>query len=283
MSQLRLFNPHGECSETPCGWYRLWRGGPSESFRRLSGLGRKHSFGDYFPPSVSRDRRWLAFATPRGRVAVTRIALRSGEAVGRRRLLPYGPDAPSAVAWSPDGRRLALLQGFRRKGLWIIGRNGGGLHKLACACDIDVFEDVGVSWSERGIAFAAQRQGESVLLVAQPDGSALTQLPTAPDAFDGEPSWSPKSPMIAFVGEGLGERALPEIEVLSLDSGEIRHIGPGIAAAWSPDGQRLAYVDDSKRSTSLQVTNLASSTTRRLALPPALARQGSVTRLSWQP
>ena len=112
--------------------------------------------------------------------------------------------------------------------------------------------DIQPSWSPDGkkIAFASYRNGGNIqIFVMDSDGQNPTRL--TDEVRDVLPDWSPDGQKIAFTGyrnEGVhGEAWNRNIYVIDAD-GKNRKRLAGIAGnnsypAWSPDGQRIAFVN----------------------------------------
>src|SRR5262249_1112138 len=157
-SQLLLFDDPDGCDSTPCGWHQMWWGRPFGPYAQMLALGPHQSYGDYMAPVVSPTGRRIVYADAPGRLLIADLDPATGGAANTRELVSERviPDAPTAVAWSPGGGRLVLMEGFRGKGLWIVRADGSGLRRLSCACHISVSDGYGVAWSPgaRRIAFA---------------------------------------------------------------------------------------------------------------------------------
>jgi Tol biopolymer transport system component len=293
VSQLWLYdNPDG-CNEEPCGFYQMWSGRPGGPYAQMLGLGRHESYGDYMAPTVSPTGTQIVYATSDGTLMIAGLNAATGSQTAGRMLTPRArlPDAPTTVAWSPDGRRLLLMEGFHGKGLWVVDADGGGLHRLPCRCRISVEEGYGVTWSRGGIAFAGLVGGRTVIQVVQPDGSdlhAVTSPPGGRDSYgDARPAWSPTGSQIAFTrGDGGDPRnGSGVVYVVSARGGTPRRVGPGAAPMFSPHGRYLAYADRFDSSLAPRALHIADlrKPSRRVTLPGVLATTGFLDQLTWLP
>jgi Tol biopolymer transport system component len=244
----------------------------------LPRLGQGESYGAYFPPAISRDGRFIAFATRRGRLAVAKLDIRRGRTLGPARLL-RGVTPPHAVAWSPHGTKLALTQGQSNGRLSIIGRDGRGLRKLRCSCPAVEADQGGFAWSRAGIAFGATPAGGEPrgIFVVQPDGRGLHRVTaSAGGDDDNQPVWSPDASRLAFVRGG--ER----VYVVAAGGGPVRLVARvGHAPAWAPSGRFIAYVAGRGES-SLRVKDLATGARWQVLLPDRLANYGGISQLIWR-
>lgn len=98
---------------------------------------------------------------------------------------PEGCDfqEPSEVAWSPDGSRLAVVDG----GIFVLD-----LAAASCALLTAEPGDGSPSWSPDGtrIAFGSSRDGNPEIYVMEADGTNQTRITRSP-SLDGAPSWRP--------------------------------------------------------------------------------------------
>ena len=214
-------------------------------------------------PAWSPDGNYIAFASYRESPSRgMRLAIMELE-TGDLSWLELTPDAglyPPPV-WSPDGQRLAYFgHAGNRRTLYTIGMDGTEKTRI---------RDVGIvalrwlgteavvpswSWDSRELAFAAVDGEEAVLYAVRPDGTELREVwrsgadPPTPIT---QVSWSPDGSEILFVtdqvyvvgADGSGLRSLssslPGATVIFHNDGSREVVGR-IAAAWSPDGSRVA-------------------------------------------
>jgi WD40 repeat protein len=152
----------------------------------------------------------------------------------------------SIATWSPDGRRIAVVDDDPFGGGLVVVGTGDGSESRVTSEMV-----TGAAWDPGGerIAFLAgdpsadplDPTGESRLMVAVP-GDPPTEL--AAIAGFGSLAWSPDGSRIAvetFAGSGS------TVTVLDADSGDelfVIDAGSAFSAAprWSPDGDRLAFL-----------------------------------------
>jgi len=188
---------------------------------------------------------------------------------GQRELVAQGSgEAYTGVvrmAWSPDGEWLAyewvdVLQkqsAERDAGLWRIRADGSGATELLKAGTPATYEPILAGWSSDGshLLFWTDPQFSASLLA---DGAPLSALPAKggqpvqladsvlayPDFVVPEPAGTDR--MAVIVGGYRGAWTNKVLHVFSISSGEgLTLTSPDLAAsspAWSPDGQRIAYV-----------------------------------------
>jgi Tol biopolymer transport system component len=198
--------------------------------------------GRYQGHSPSPDRRWFAVSegsygrdslhtTRLGRFGLRRIATVNGLIQGAR--------------WSPDGRRIAFaaddLRAACRLTAWIVTVETRVLRKLSdCAGLADWASDsrrIAYVTHEDELRVADLAAGRTVVVARGVRGGHAG----APDNDDG-PRWSPGGLRIAYIGGARGK-----LHVVRLADGKDIAIAPAsAAAAWSPDGRRLAFVHDGR-------------------------------------
>ncbi|MDX6438280.1 MAG: hypothetical protein QOF45_863 [Gaiellaceae bacterium] len=140
----------------------------------------------------------------------------------------------STPVWSPDGRRIAFVRSdINELGIYVVGRDGGGLRRLATGSE--------PSWSPDGsrIAFGAGAGPTSAIFTVRLDGSDRRQLTRPRLVYDGTPDWSPDGRRIAFVRDN---DRVALIHVMKADGSNRFRLAGGIQPRWSPDSRRLAFV-----------------------------------------
>ena len=218
---------------------------------------------------------------------------------GLERLGDDGHGTPHALAWSPDGSRIAFTRVVpehtrvrSRDGLevFVMNADGSGETRLTNSNTAD-YE---MAWSPDGsrIAFISARHDHlGDLFVMNADGSGQTFI-AGPARH---PAWSPNGDRIAFTGlpsdftpesyihvvnaDGSGETLLTETE----SDAEIQNFTP----YWSPDGSRIAYVSNSGDQRRLFVMNADGSDKTQLAdgavTTPRLGGDDPAVPLAWSP
>jgi len=211
----------------------------------------------------------------------------------RRLPLPValGPDA---VAWSPDGTRLAFaaddLPAHQDSNLYVVGADGRGLRQLTHGL-------LGVSalaWSPDGhwIAFTGFPNYVAAAFVVRATGTGLRRIlprfrvrslawgPTGRLAIAGTPS-----PVLA---SWLHKQATWTVNVNG--SNARRVVGPvtappvlssGLAViAWSPDGRTIAFVVGRAPPRQMYTVSARGGRPHRLDIP---GRPANVLGIAWQP
>jgi Tol biopolymer transport system component len=285
-AQALLYDCGGVCP-LPAGFYKLWRGEGDGVFHRLNGLGRNASFSTPTPPTISRDGRWIAYAGPRRRLVVQALDLEAGATVGEPTVLPkiLNEDGETPTpAWSPDSGALTVAGRVgRRRGLWVVNRDGTGLRRIVCACDVealDFWQDgEWPAWSNAGvIAFTGSpsRYSErAALYLVAADGTGLRRITKwRRGLVTGFPAWSPDGLKLAFSLYGEFERATFVVD----SAGNKQTVRGAFAPAWSPDGASLAYFDRHGIATAPAD---GYGPVHRVREPARLRTDGVVIRLLW--
>jgi Tol biopolymer transport system component len=238
-------------------------------------------------PAVARDGR-IAFVSTRGGTPDLYVMNRNGRNV--RRLT----DSSSGVAWdealhltqaswSPRGDKIAFDGRYLERGpdcvrlcanwrVLVVGSNGGPLTEIARNARA-------AAWSPDGrrLAFESDMDPEELartLTIARADGSQAAGIAAINYPSDVGPVWSPAGGEIAFPAQRK-EGSQTWITLIRADGRRKRSLAPGNDPTWSPDGRRLAFIDNSNKLVTM--TN-DGKRTRRVSRPGE-----SVIAAAWAP
>ncbi len=163
------------------------------------------------------------------------------------------------VAWSPDGRQLALAaKGGIRDRIYLVDADNG---RITRAIDPEMDGVFSPAWNGDGrrIAFVGITSGYADLYLYDLDDSSLTRL-TRSKAYESSPAWSADGTMLAFVSDAVlpgqesdapghpVEYGPENIWVLDLDSGSGEAwpvvTGPfaDTAPNWGPDDETMLFL-----------------------------------------
>ncbi|HET8652169.1 MAG TPA: hypothetical protein VFM13_06325 [Gaiellaceae bacterium] len=191
--------------------------------------------------SASQTRGQIAFTRADGGIYAMRADGR-----GKHLLWRSGEVIPWEIAWSPNGRKLAVIAPGRRvtgSGLWVVNADGSGAVRLAGGMQAIRRP----TWSPDGrrIAFtdfAADRRG---IWVINATGGELRRLVDSPLPWVMDVDWSPVGNRITFAAGHSGWQA--HVYVMNTDGSNLRDVTPGRSfdayePDWSPDGRRILFM-----------------------------------------
>jgi dipeptidyl aminopeptidase/acylaminoacyl peptidase len=141
----------------------------------------------------------------------------------------------SAPGWSPDGRSLV----FERFG-WVHTVQADGTDERRIA------RGRSPAWSPGGrrIAFVSDRAGSDDIYTVRAAGGGVKQLTSAP-GNETDPAWSPNAKRLAYVTDETGAA---EIGLMKASGTWIATLTNDLAVAsmpsWSPGGRRIVYVSN---------------------------------------
>lgn len=225
--------------------------------------------------------------TPDGRHIVVARGKDEGEALYRvnadgsdpRRLTPRDDDAEDPAV-SPDGARIAFaaIPDLAAVDLYVAAADGSDVKKLTRTADVE--GDPAWSPDGREIAFVRgwDLDSQSDLFVMRADGTHVRRLTHGSDVEDA-PSWSPNGAWIAY-------EAYPSVYAIPAHGGGKRRlVTSGLSApAWSPDGKRLAVVEDQVM---IKIIGVRSRAVQRIAVTDEQLGPDDVqtapTDLAWSP
>lgn len=129
--------------------------------------------------------------------------------------------------------------------LWTVPKTGGEAHRLTSADGIE--SDPYFSPDGTMIAFTGAYDGNEDVFVVPARGGVPRRLTYHPGA-DLVVGWTPDGKNVAFASGMLSNTDAPRLFTVSLDGGAPKALPfpMGIAAVFSPDGKRIAYVPNFK-------------------------------------
>jgi TolB protein len=230
-------------------------------------------------PSVTATGR-LAYVTYVGGLPHIWGQLKRGEP--NRCLYPGNPSAATMAftpAWSPDGKRLALVQPNHEGESDIVLLNPGTMRGRQLTGNSGINTEPAWSPSGSQIAFTSDRSGTPQLYLMEKDGSNVRRL-TLEGAYNASPAWSPDGSMLAYVSRMDGRFNL---FLYKLAEGKAYQVTRGMASsespAWSPDGRWIAFASDQDNKRQLYVVNPSGTMLRKvLDLPHCQSPQWTRSR-----
>jgi Tol biopolymer transport system component len=196
-------------------------------------------------PVFSRDGMRLAFI--RETSGVRSLWVSDADGANQRELSTEGLVDFAGIAWSPDGRSIAVTSGVDLvQTISIVPTDGGAGREL----------DVGIPASGpqgrhpdgRELLFRGATPSGFGLLAVRPDGTGLRPITGSNGLNEHDAlffAWSPDGNHVAYQ---WSDRDGPQlIYVVSADGGTPRAITKveSLGPLWSPDGRWIAYVDGS--------------------------------------
>jgi TolB protein len=215
-------------------------------------------------PTVAPDGR-LAYITYKGGTPEIWGERKRGQ--GHTKLYPTTASPQGhcySPLWSPDGKRIAFVQGDRRgnSDIMILDVESGRVKRLTDGGCINTEP----SWNPNGtqVAFTSDREGGPQVYLMEEDGSNVRRL-TAEGGYNASPAWSPNGAMVAYVSRFEGKF---DLFVHKLGEGKAYQITTGIFSsegpAWSPDERRLVFASTRSGNMQLWTTDLSGKSLTKL-------------------
>lgn len=214
-------------------------------------------------PALSPDGRYVAFLSARELFSIDLFLAdaRTGQVI--RKLVSEDRDAhfdslrfiESAGAWSPDGRRMAVItfaRGDNFLSIVDVESRATEHHKVP---NIEAISNVAWSPDGRTIALAGQMTGASDLFLYDLESKQVRRL-TADKYTDLHPAWSPDGKTIAFISDRGPGTILEQlkfaklgISTIEVGTGQIRNISvfanaKHINPQFSADGRSIYFISN---------------------------------------
>ena len=190
-------------------------------------------------------------------------------------------------AWSPDGRRLALVAGGGGA-IWVMNADGSNPVQLTEYVRPKFGLHVGwfsPTWSPDGrriaYTYTPSAKVDRDVWVMNADGSGRRRLARTRGCAEVDVDWSPKGTgFVVTCVFGWGERDLRLMGRNGAVAGLFTSPPPNGTSApdWSPDGRRIAFAEFTPNASGISVIDAADASSTQL-IPP----DGLVTDPSWSP
>ncbi|MBS0613076.1 MAG: S9 family peptidase [Proteobacteria bacterium] len=194
---------------------------------------------DVDSPRFSPDGRFIAFlATPAGAEKVQVMLLDRGS--GETRSLTSASDGINSIAWSPDGKRLLLVQ---HGGM---ADDDGASAKPPKPIVIDAMH------FKQDITGYVPAGAWKRLFLLDVESRKLEGLTSEQDGIADHPAWSPDSRRVAYVRTrsfGPDQDGREDIVLIDVAAGSTPQVLARVYSpnaqhlSWSPDGRQLAYLE----------------------------------------
>ncbi|HUP01581.1 MAG TPA: Tol-Pal system beta propeller repeat protein TolB [Gemmatimonadota bacterium] len=143
--------------------------------------------------------------------------------------------------WHPDGSQICFTTFARGNAdLYCASSGGGGARPLSTQKGLNM----AAAWSPDGrrLALTLTKDGNAEIYVLDAGGRSLRRL-TYSMGIDTAPSWSPNGRQIVFESDRTGVAQIYAMDADGSNERQLTFGGEAHSPAWSPKGDRIAYVE----------------------------------------
>lgn len=207
-------------------------------------------------PVLSPDGTKFAFTRRVAESATTRTFVANADGSNLRELF-WMPAAPTSMAWSPDGTKLAVVGDG---GLWIVGPDTGSTLVTSAVPGTSIATIEYPLWRPNGheLIFLASPMDTVVqigLYIVQTDGSGLRPIVAPTIADPTQPELSPDGTKVAYSIQGADGREIHVVDVDTGVDGKVPFDGTtaDVRPHWSPAGTSLVFERDGAETYQLMI------------------------------